>query len=92
LKPSKSESAVAICHISESYDCHPDLAGYRVPEFIKSIDDPMEKYHAAGTVGKACAVCGGLGHSIVNCPKLEDAQRRQMAGQTGREGGGGGGY
>jgi len=62
----------------------------RVPEFLKSIDDPMEKYHAAGAVGKACAVCGGLGHSVVNCPKLEDVQRRQMAGQTGRDGGGGG--
>jgi len=26
-----------------------------------------------------CPVCGGLGHGISNCPKLEDAQRRQMA-------------
>lgn len=61
----------------------------RVPEFLNSIDDPMAKYQTAGGVAKACAVCGGLGHTIVNCPKLEEAQRRQTAGHQ-REGGGGG--
>ncbi|KAH9171532.1 P-loop containing nucleoside triphosphate hydrolase protein [Lactarius sanguifluus] len=34
---------------------------------------------AQGGSLKGCPVCGGLGHGISNCPKLEDTQRRQMA-------------
>jgi len=76
---------------------------FRVPPFLDSIDDPRL---AQGGSSSGCPVCGGecgllvfdrlltflqgLGHSISNCPKLEDAQRRQMAShrQVGNEGGG----
>lgn len=37
------------------------------------------------------AIFLGLGHSALNCPKREDAQRRERAGHH-REEGGGGGY
>lgn len=39
-----------------------------------------------------CTFCGGLGHRINNCPKLEQQRRQQMnAIMSGRHGGGGGG-
>ncbi|KAI0637294.1 DEAD-domain-containing protein [Trametes polyzona] len=51
-------------------------AGQKVPPFLLSIEDPRA---AQGGSLKGCPVCGGLGHGISNCPKLEDTQRRQMA-------------
>ncbi|KZT03584.1 P-loop containing nucleoside triphosphate hydrolase protein [Laetiporus sulphureus 93-53] len=51
-------------------------AGQKVPPFLQSIEDPRA---AQGGSLKGCPVCGGLGHGISNCPKLEDTQRRQMA-------------
>ncbi|KAI8998930.1 P-loop containing nucleoside triphosphate hydrolase protein [Trametes punicea] len=51
-------------------------AGQKVPPFLQSIEDPRA---AQGGTLKGCPVCGGLGHGISNCPKLEDTQRRQMA-------------
>ncbi|EPQ58533.1 P-loop containing nucleoside triphosphate hydrolase protein [Gloeophyllum trabeum ATCC 11539] len=51
-------------------------AGQKVPPFLLTIDDPRA---VQGGSLKGCPVCGGLGHSISNCPKLEDTQRRQMA-------------
>jgi len=59
-------------------------AKQRIPPFLLSIEDPN-----AGS-GGACAICGGLGHSVTNCPKLEDAQRRTMASHRTRDDGGGG--
>ncbi|KAG0665013.1 hypothetical protein C6P46_000639 [Rhodotorula mucilaginosa] len=61
----------------------------KVPPFLTSIEDPN-----LGADGKpvGCTNCGGLGHTIRNCPKLEENQRRTMAG-IGRGGdSGGGGY
>ncbi|TFY82145.1 hypothetical protein EWM64_g1873 [Hericium alpestre] len=52
-------------------------AGQRVPQFLLTIEDPRAAQ--AGGMLKGCPVCGGLGHGISNCPKLEDTQRRQMA-------------
>ncbi|SCZ99106.1 BZ3500_MvSof-1268-A1-R1_Chr3-1g05815 [Microbotryum saponariae] len=49
----------------------------RIPPFLLSIEDP----NAGNTSG--CANCGGLGHSIANCPKLEENQRRTVAGHVG---------
>ncbi|KAI0747791.1 P-loop containing nucleoside triphosphate hydrolase protein [Daedaleopsis nitida] len=51
-------------------------AGQKVPPFLQSIEDPRA---AQGGALTGCPVCGGLGHGISNCPKLEDTQRRQMA-------------
>ncbi|KAL5492551.1 hypothetical protein ACEPAI_3998 [Sanghuangporus weigelae] len=53
-------------------------AGQKVPPFLASIEDPRT---AQGASFKGCPVCGGLGHGISLCPKLEDSQRRQMASQ-----------
>ncbi|SAM83701.1 probable DEAD-box ATP-dependent RNA helicase 35 [Ustilago bromivora] len=52
-------------------------AKQRIPPFLAAIQDPR----AVGADGKltSCPVCGGLGHSIRDCPKLEDNQRRQTA-------------
>ncbi|TFK25010.1 DEAD-box protein abstrakt [Coprinopsis marcescibilis] len=51
-------------------------AGQKVPPFLTSIDDPRQ---AQGLSVQGCPVCGGLGHGISNCPKLEETQRRTMA-------------
>ncbi|KAF5331049.1 hypothetical protein D9619_005707 [Psilocybe cf. subviscida] len=61
-------------------------AGQKVPPFLQTIEDPRA---AQGRTLTGCPVCGGLGHGISNCPKLEDTQRRQMAShRTADEGGG----
>ncbi|CAE6400567.1 unnamed protein product [Rhizoctonia solani] len=60
-------------------------AGQKVPPFLQSIEDPRA---AQGGTLKGCPVCGGLGHGISACPKLEDNQRRVMAAQRGADGGG----
>ncbi|KDE05983.1 hypothetical protein MVLG_03668 [Microbotryum lychnidis-dioicae p1A1 Lamole] len=52
-------------------------AKQKIPPFLLSIEDP----NAGNTSG--CANCGGLGHSIANCPKLEENQRRTVAGHVG---------
>ncbi|KAF9810820.1 hypothetical protein IEO21_06768 [Rhodonia placenta] len=61
-------------------------AGQKVPPFLQSIEDPRA---AQGGSLKGCPVCGGLGHGISNCPKLEDTQRRQMASHRGSDDRGG---
>lgn len=62
-------------------------AGQKVPPFLSSLEDPRA---AQGGSMKGCPVCGGLGHGISNCPKLEDTQRRQMASHRGADDRGGG--
>ncbi|KAI8817044.1 P-loop containing nucleoside triphosphate hydrolase protein [Fimicolochytrium jonesii] len=56
-------------------------AKQRVPPVLEALEDPNEKFR--GGEGEFvegldvdCTFCGGLGHRITNCPKLE-AQRRQ---------------
>ncbi|KAF8582050.1 P-loop containing nucleoside triphosphate hydrolase protein [Ramaria rubella] len=60
-------------------------AGQKVPPFLQSIDDPRA---VKGGTLQGCPVCGGLGHGISNCPKLEDTQRRQVASHRGDDIGG----
>ncbi|KAF8334129.1 P-loop containing nucleoside triphosphate hydrolase protein [Cantharellus anzutake] len=60
-------------------------AGQKVPPCLTSIQDPRV---AQGGAMKGCPVCGGLGHSISNCPKLEETQRRTMASHRGGDIGG----
>ncbi|KLO17940.1 DEAD-domain-containing protein [Schizopora paradoxa] len=55
-------------------------AGQKVPPFLISVEDPRA---AQGGSLTGCPVCGGLGHGISQCPKLEDNQRRQLASQRG---------
>ncbi|KAL4399831.1 RNA helicase [Malassezia pachydermatis] len=47
-----------------------------IPSFLASLQDPRADH---GTTRISCAVCGGLGHSVTQCPKLEDHQRRHAA-------------
>ncbi|XP_074598884.1 ATP-dependent RNA helicase abstrakt [Brevipalpus obovatus] len=47
-----------------------------VPPFLLSLQSENEKYLDLGD-DKGCAYCGGLGHRIGNCPKLEAMQSKQ---------------
>lgn len=58
-------------------------AKQHVPPFLLAIQDDQGG-------GAGCQFCGGLGHSIANCPKLDRQQTRQRAGFSGADGGGGG--
>jgi ATP-dependent RNA helicase DDX41 len=61
-------------------------AKQRVPPFLLAIEDPVDAMGAAGGAGGGggaddgggCSFCGGLGHRITNCPKLE--QQKKAAG------------
>lgn len=60
-------------------------AKQRVPLFLTSIDNETgdERTRRSG-----CAVCGGLGHTVAQCPRLEEHQRRLTAHMTRGEQGG----
>jgi ATP-dependent RNA helicase DDX41 len=50
-------------------------AKQRVPPVLQALQDPDEELQGlGGTIG--CAFCGGLGHRITECPKLDKDARR----------------
>jgi ATP-dependent RNA helicase DDX41 len=55
-------------------------AKQRIPPVLMMLDDPREQLRqqnggaAANTGG--CSFCGGLGHTIVDCPKIDKDARR----------------
>ncbi|CAM9399354.1 unnamed protein product, partial [Phaeothamnion confervicola] len=52
-------------------------AQQRVPPVLEALDDPNEQeLEEAGLEGQGCAFCGGLGHRITNCPKIDKDARR----------------
>ncbi|OAE32003.1 hypothetical protein AXG93_2772s1120 [Marchantia polymorpha subsp. ruderalis] len=57
-------------------------AKQRIPPVLATLDDPMEEAEelakASGVSG--CAYCGGLGHRISECPKLEHQKSQAIAG------------
>ena len=73
-----------------------------MPPFLASVDDPrvaqggfLKGCPVCGGIESTfafhlCVLTGwlGLGHSISNCPKLEETQRRQMASHRNVDGGG----
>ncbi|CAD6896906.1 unnamed protein product [Tilletia controversa] len=63
-------------------------AKQRIPPFLAAIDDPRASA-AGGKPLTGCPICGGLGHGIKDCPKLEDNQRRQTAAFSRGDAGGG---
>ncbi|KAJ4844500.1 DEAD-box ATP-dependent RNA helicase 35 [Turnera subulata] len=69
-------------------------AKQRIPPVLAELNDPMEDgdmiNNSAGGV-KGCAFCGGLGHRIRDCPKLEHQRNQQLA-NTRRDYFGSGGY
>uniref|UniRef100_A0A7S3M683 RNA helicase n=1 Tax=Spumella elongata TaxID=89044 RepID=A0A7S3M683_9STRA len=55
-------------------------AKQRVPPVLQALDDPDDDFLDLDGV-KGCAFCGGLGHRITNCPKLDKDARRIGAGK-----------
>lgn len=51
-------------------------AGQNVPPFLNSLDSTAD--HTTKEIGgtKGCAYCGGLGHRIAVCPKLENTRQK----------------
>ncbi len=49
-------------------------AHQRIPPVLMIMDDPLENVQGDGT--KGCSFCGGLGHTIVDCPKIDKDARR----------------
>ncbi|CAM9877838.1 unnamed protein product [Discosporangium mesarthrocarpum] len=50
-------------------------AQQRVPPVLMALDDPVEDAAEVDGV-KGCAFCGGLGHRITDCPKIDKDARR----------------
>merc|ERR1712032_986570 len=62
-------------------------AHQRVPPVLMIMDDPLERRRQEanaegkeGTGSKGCSFCGGLGHSIIDCPKIDKDARRVASG------------
>ncbi|CAB3367540.1 Hypothetical predicted protein [Cloeon dipterum] len=53
-------------------------AKQRVPLFLATLQSENEKYLHLGD-DNGCSYCGGLGHRITNCPKLEAIQSKQAS-------------
>ncbi|XP_021755753.1 DEAD-box ATP-dependent RNA helicase 35-like [Chenopodium quinoa] len=68
-------------------------AKQRIPPVLAELDDPMDDLEdlvdASGVQG--CSYCGGLGHRIQNCPKLEHQKTQQLVNSR-KDYFGGGGY
>lgn len=50
-------------------------AKQKVPLFLTNLQSEQEKYLDLGDE-RGCSYCGGLGHRITNCPKLEAVQNK----------------
>jgi ATP-dependent RNA helicase DDX41 len=46
-------------------------AKQRIPPVLLMLDDPRDEHQ-----GQGCSFCGGLGHTIVDCPKIDKDARR----------------
>ncbi|KAF6204591.1 hypothetical protein GE061_018751 [Apolygus lucorum] len=53
-------------------------AKQKVPPFLAELQSESEKYLDLGDE-RGCSYCGGLGHRITNCPKLEAIQSKQAS-------------
>ncbi|GFH47253.1 DEAD/DEAH box RNA helicase [Chaetoceros tenuissimus] len=50
-------------------------AHQRIPPVLMIMEDPLENIQREDG-SKGCSFCGGLGHSIVDCPKIDKDARR----------------
>ncbi|KAB2611482.1 DEAD-box ATP-dependent RNA helicase 35-like [Pyrus ussuriensis x Pyrus communis] len=68
-------------------------AKQRIPPVLAELNDPMEYVDAITNASgvKGCAYCGGLGHRIKDCPKLEHQKSMAIASSR-RDYFGSGGY
>lgn len=53
-------------------------AKQKVPPFLAALQSENEKYLDVGDE-RGCSYCGGLGHRITDCPKLEAMQNKQAS-------------
>jgi ATP-dependent RNA helicase DDX41 len=58
-------------------------AKQKVPPFLQELQEPDLNEFEEKTGVAGCAFCGGLGHRIGNCPKLESHRNKQVRGATG---------
>lgn len=66
-------------------------AKQRVPPALQALQDPDDDIIDLGGT-KGCAFCGGLGHRITDCPKLDKDARRVGGGKRDFLSSAGGGY
>ncbi|KXS19782.1 putative ATP-dependent RNA helicase DDX41 [Gonapodya prolifera JEL478] len=62
-------------------------AKQRVPPVLEALDDPMAARAGVDGADRECTFCGGLGHTIAFCPKLDQQRKQQMQLQRERYGG-----
>eukprot|EP00592_Proboscia_alata_P006230 CAMPEP_0194358036 /NCGR_PEP_ID=MMETSP0174-20130528/5394_1 /TAXON_ID=216777 /ORGANISM="Proboscia alata, Strain PI-D3" /LENGTH=717 /DNA_ID=CAMNT_0039128255 /DNA_START=67 /DNA_END=2217 /DNA_ORIENTATION=+ len=55
-------------------------AHQRIPPVLMIMDDPQERLGVKQDGTRGCSFCGGLGHSIVDCPKIDKDARRVAGG------------
>jgi ATP-dependent RNA helicase DDX41 len=53
-------------------------AKQEIPPFLRILESETEKYLDIGDE-RGCSYCGGLGHRITECPKLEAVQMKQAS-------------
>jgi len=58
-------------------------AKQKVPPFLASLETETDQLNEAGMTEGGCSYCGGLGHRITACPKLEAVQNKK-AGEVGK--------
>lgn len=54
-------------------------AKQKVPPFLATLESEEEKYLQIGSEDAGCSYCGGLGHRITACPKLEAVNHKKSA-------------
>lgn len=59
-------------------------AGQKIPPFLEALSSGGGFYATEIGGVKGCAYCGGLGHRIAQCPKLETQKNKQL-GSTGKD-------
>ena len=56
-------------------------AKQRIPPVLATLEDPNDDGDATDyDASKGCAFCGGLGHRVATCPKLEQHRMKQIMG------------
>jgi len=59
-------------------------AKQRIPPVLATLEDPNDAGGGGALDGdKGCAFCGGLGHRVATCPKLEAHRMKQIMGTNG---------